>query len=309
VVRVPEGLSLLQAATVPTAYLTAWLGLHDLAGMKRGERLLVHAAAGGVGMAAIQLAQHAGVEVFATASRGKWDAVRSLGVTHIANSRDVSFADAFRAHGIDIVLNSLTGEAIDASLSLLASGGRFLEMGKMEVRTPSQLASKHPGVSYWQYDLMEAGPDRIAEILDAVSEGFAAGWLRPAPVQTFAVSEAERAFRFMAQARHVGKLALLPLREARMDGTVLVTGGLMGVGLEVARHLARRGVGHLLLAGRRGVETPGAREAVAELEALGARVTAAALDGDRPRGPRAAPGSNPGGTAASRGSALRGGPR
>ncbi len=277
----PKGLSLEQAATVPIAFLTAWYALHDLAALRRGERLVVHAAAGGVGMAAVQLAHWIGAEVLATASPGKWQTVRSLGVNLVASSRDLSFVEAFRAArgGADVVLNSLAGEFVDAGLSLLAPGGRFLELGKTDVRDVATVATLRPGVAYRAFDLLDAGLDRIQEMFRAVCEGFAAGRFAPLPVRTFAVTEAEAAFRFMAQARHVGKLALKPARGLlRSHSTVLVTGGLGALGLEVARSLARSGVQHLLLTGRRGLSTPGAAAAVGELEALGASVTVAAVD-------------------------------
>jgi NAD(P)-dependent dehydrogenase (short-subunit alcohol dehydrogenase family) len=153
-------------------------------------------------------------------------------------------------------------------------------MGKTDVRDPAEVAASHPGVRYRAFNMWEAGPDRIREMLAAVHAGFAAGHLRPLPVRTFPITEAEAAFRFMGQARHVGKLALMAPRPSRVPrrSAVLVTGGLGALGLHVARWLAREGAAHLVLMGRRGLDTPGAADAVAELEALGARVTVAAVD-------------------------------
>jgi NADPH:quinone reductase-like Zn-dependent oxidoreductase/acyl carrier protein len=282
VARVPSGLSFEQAATIPVAFLTAWYALHDLAGLKAGEQLLVHAAAGGVGMAAVEIAQWIGAEVFGTASAAKWEVVRSLGVKAVAHSRDLSFVEAIRSAtggaNVDVVLNALSGKFVDASLSLLGAGGRFIELGKTDIREAAAVSVSHPGVRYRAFDLLEAGIERLAALLASIVEGFAVGRLTPLPVRTFAITEAEVAFRFMAQARHVGKLALVPLRSLRTEGTVLVTGGLGALGLHVARWLAQRGVRHLVLTGRRGRETPGATEAVVELESLGARVTVAAMD-------------------------------
>jgi acyl transferase domain-containing protein/surfactin synthase thioesterase subunit/acyl carrier protein len=280
VIGIPERLTFEEAATVPAAFLTAWYALHDLAALQRGERLLIHAAAGGVGMAAVQVAQWVGAEVLATASRAKWDVVRALGVQHVESSRDLSFAEAFRsaAGGADVVLNALTGDFIDASLSLLSPGGRFIEMGKADIRDPSALAVSHPGVSYRAFDLTTVDPDRIAEMLSAIRQGFESGQLQPLPRRAFKVTEAEAAFRFMAQARHVGKVVLLPPTALPAQCSVLITGGLGALGLQVARHFAERGVEHLLLTGRRGLDTPGAIQAVAQLQALGTRVTVAALD-------------------------------
>ncbi|MEU5100639.1 polyketide synthase dehydratase domain-containing protein, partial [Streptomyces sp. NPDC020996] len=194
-VRVPDGWDFERAASVPTAFLTAYYGLVDLAGLRAGERVLVHAAAGGVGMAAVRIARHLGAEVFGTASEGKWDALRALGLDddHIASSRDTSFAQKFPA--MDVVLNSVSGDLVDASLSLLGEGGRFIEMGKTDVRDPQQVAATHPGVGYRAFDLAEAGPDRSAEILAALVRHFEAGDLAPLPVRAWDVRRAAEAFR------------------------------------------------------------------------------------------------------------------
>ncbi len=279
--RVPSGLSIEQAATVPAVFLTAWYALHDLGKLKRGERILIHAAAGGVGMAAVQVAHWIGAEVLATASPSKWDVVRALGVKHVASSRDLSFVAALRAAtgGADVVLQCARGRVRRRDLSLLSPGGRFVEMGKTDIRDAAGLAASHPGITYRAFDLFEVGPERIAAMFAAVVDGFATGHLKALPVRVFPMTEAESAFRFMAQARHVGKLALAVAREPlRVDGTALITGGLGALGLEVARDFARRGMRHLVLTGRRGLDTPGAAAAAAELEALGARVTVAAVD-------------------------------
>ncbi|WP_197041558.1 type I polyketide synthase, partial [Chondromyces apiculatus] len=282
----PAGLSAAQAAALPIAFLTAWYALHDLGRLRRGERLLIHAAAGGVGMAAAQIARWIGAEVFATANPSKWDAVRAMGIAHVESSRTLAFADTFRAstqgRGVDAVLNALTGDFVDASLSLLSAGGRFLEMGKTDIRSPEAVSAAHPGVDYRAFDLWEAGPERIQEMLRAISDGFTAGHLRPLPVRTFPITDAESALRFMAQARHLGKIVLLPAaaKDAPVtrESTVLITGGLGALGLQVARWLREEhGVQHLLLVGRRAPE--GAQgAAVAALRAMGARVTVAQLD-------------------------------
>jgi acyl transferase domain-containing protein/surfactin synthase thioesterase subunit/acyl carrier protein len=278
---VPEGLSWVQAATTPVAFLTAWYALHDLANLKAGETLLVHAAAGGVGMAAVQVAQQIGAKVLATASPPKWAVVRSLGVTEVASSRDLAFVERFRppTAQVDVVLNSLGREFNDASLSLLSHGGRFVEMGKTDIRQPGEVARAHPGVHYVHFDLGDAGVERIAAMFADIGRGLASGELARLPVRVFAMSEAESAFRLLARARHVGKLALLPVgTPSREPGTVLVTGGLGALGIEVARTLAERGTRHLVLLGRRGIEAPGAAQEVAALEALGARVSVVAGD-------------------------------
>ncbi|WP_438022408.1 amino acid adenylation domain-containing protein [Sorangium sp. So ce233] len=277
----PSGLSAAEAAALPIVFLTAWYALHELGGLKRGERLLLHAAAGGVGMAAVQVAQWLGAEVLATASPSKWGVVRAMGVERVESSRTLGFADAYRTAGVDVVLNALAGEFVDASLSLLSAGGRFLEMGKTDIRSAEAVGAAHPGVVYRAFDLLEVGPDRIQQMFRRVSEGFAAGWLRPLPVRAFPVTEAEAALRFMAQARHTGKIVLLPAPKAALiapQSTVLITGGLGALGLQVARWLwQEHGVQHLVLAGRRAPE--GAQGAAVEaLREAGARVTVVQAD-------------------------------
>ncbi|MCL7430543.1 zinc-binding dehydrogenase, partial [Streptomyces sp. YS415] len=185
VVRVPEGWSFEQAATVPVVFLTAYYGLVDLGRVRAGETVLVHAGAGGVGMAAVQLARHLGARVLATASPGKWGVLRGLGLgdDQIASSRDLVFREAFAGAGVDVVLNSLAGEYVDASLELLTSGGRFLEMGKTDIR----VAVEQPGVEYLAFDMLDAGAVRIGEMLRALMGLFESGVLEPLPVRAWDV--------------------------------------------------------------------------------------------------------------------------
>ncbi|MFF4661308.1 SDR family NAD(P)-dependent oxidoreductase [Streptomyces sp. NPDC001381] len=285
VARIPDGWTFAQAATVPIVFLTAYYALVDLGGVSEGHTVLVHAAAGGVGMAATQLARHLGAEVYATASPGKWEALRAAGLDdpHIASSRDLSFEAAFRAatgdRGVDLVLDSLAGEFVDASLRLLTPGGTFLEMGKTDVRDPDDVAARHPGVHYRAFDLIEAGPDRIGEILTTLVGLFESGVLTPLPVTPWDVRRAPQAFRHMSQARHIGKVVLTVPAPLDPNGTVLVTGGTGGLGALLARHLVtEHGVRHLLLASRRGPAAPGAAPLVTELEELGAQVSVRAAD-------------------------------
>ncbi|MEW2161090.1 SDR family NAD(P)-dependent oxidoreductase, partial [Streptomyces sp. NPDC007189] len=285
VIRIPARWSFAQAASVPIVFLTAYYALTDLAAVRPGERVLVHAAAGGVGMAATQLARHFGAEVFGTASAGKWGTLRELGLDdrHIASSRDTGFEAAFLAatggDGVDVVLDSLAGEFVDASLRLLPRGGRFLEMGKTDVRDPQAVAAEHPGVMYRAFDLWEAGPERIGQMLADLVELFEAGALKPLPVTCWDVRQAPDAFRHLSQARHVGKVVLTVPAPLDPQGTVLVTGGTGGLGALVARHLVtEHGVRHLLLASRRGADAPGATELLTELRELGAEVQVAAVD-------------------------------
>ncbi|MGW6951433.1 SDR family NAD(P)-dependent oxidoreductase [Streptomyces xanthophaeus] len=285
VVPMPESWSFTQAASVPLVFLTAYYGLVDLADVQSGERLLVHAAAGGVGMAAVQLARHWGVEVLATASEPKWEAVRGLGVEDglIASSRDLSFREKFLeatdGAGVDVVLNALAGGFIDASLDLLPRGGRFIEMGKADLRDPDVIAHDHPGVRYRSYDLFEAGPDRIQEMLSEVVSLFDKGVLEHAPIRTWDVRRGADAFRFLREGRNTGKVVLTVPAPLDPDGTVLITGGTGGLGAVFAEHLVRQyGARHLLLVSRRGPAADGVPELQAALEALGAQVRVAACD-------------------------------
>jgi polyketide synthase 12 len=271
----PDGWTFAQGAAAPVAYLTAYYGLVDLGRVRPGDRVLVHAAAGGVGTAAVRIARHLGAEVFATASPAKWPAVLAEGVaaTHLESSRTTAFEEAFRARtggrGVDVVLNSLTGGFVDASLRLTAPGGRFLEMGKTDLRD---------GIAgYRVFDLvLDAGADRVRTMF---AELAASGVLTPLPVRAWDVRRAPEALRFVSQARHVGKVVLTVPRPWDPEGTVLLTGATGTLGGLLARHLVtERGVRHLLLLARRP-----ATDLAAELRALGAHsATVVACDvGDR----------------------------
>ncbi|WP_235922027.1 type I polyketide synthase [Lentzea tibetensis] len=278
--RIPPHWSFEQAAAVPTAYLTAFYGLRVLGGLTEGERVLVHAGAGGVGMAAVQLAQHFGAEVFATASTGKHDVLRAMGLddAHIGDSRSLEFEQRFR-DGVDVVLDSLAGEFVDASLRLLRPGGRFLEMGKTDVRDAAEVARRHDRVLYQAFDLVEAGPVLIGQMLGELVTLLESGAVRPLPLTVWDIRQAPDAFRHMAQAKHVGKNVLRIGRSLDQDGTVLITGGTGALGGSVARHVVTgHGVRDLVLASRSGAEAPGAAELRAELEQLGARVSFVACD-------------------------------
>ncbi len=284
-VGVPEGWSFVQAASVPVVFLTALFGLVDLGGVRRGERLLVHGAAGGVGMAALQFARHFGLEVFATAHPDKWGVLRGLGLDedHIFSSRSLDFRDGVLGvtggEGVDVLLNSLAGEFVDASLELLPRGGRFLEMGKTDIRDAGAIAEAHSGVVYRAFDLPEAGPERIGEMLGEVLSLFRDGVLEHAPISRWDVRRAREAFRFMRESRHVGKIVLDIPQSFDLDGTVLVTGGTGGLGGVLARHLVSGcGVRRLVLASRSGPDAAGAGELVQELEGLGAEVGVVACD-------------------------------
>ncbi|WP_341720678.1 SDR family NAD(P)-dependent oxidoreductase [Micromonospora sp. FIMYZ51] len=282
----PEGWSYQQAASIPITYLTAYYGLFDLGGLAAGQSVLVHAAAGGVGMAAVQLARHAGAEVYGTASVGKWQTLRDrhgLDEAHLGNSRTLEFEQHFLAstggRGMDVVLDCLAGEFVDAGLRLLPRGGHFLEMGKTDKRDPDEVAADYPGVSYRAYDILDAGPDRLQEILRTVIDLFGQGVLELPPITTWDIRRAKHALRALSQARLVGKAVLTIPQPLDPAGTVLITGGTGTLGALLARHLVtKHGVRHLLLTSRRGPHTPQAHHLHTELTTLGAHVTITACD-------------------------------
>ncbi|HEV2779718.1 MAG TPA: type I polyketide synthase [Actinophytocola sp.] len=283
--RMPSGWSFEQAASVPVTYVTAYYGLKELAGVGAGDRVLVHAAAGGVGIAAVQLARSLGAEVFGTASPGKWDALRGMGLAddHIASSRTLEFEERFLAatdgQGVDVILDCLAGEFVDASLRLLPRGGRFIEIGRTDVRDADEVARDHPGVAYRAFDLIEAGPERTGAMLDELVALFEAGALGLPPITTWEITRAVEAFRQLSQAKQIGKIVLTMPRPLDPDGAVLITGGTGVLGGNLARHLVEvHRVRHLVLTSRRGPNADGAAELRDELAELGATVTIAACD-------------------------------
>lgn len=292
VVRRPAALASCDAVTLPNAYLTAAYSLHSVANMKPGQRILIHAAAGGVGLAALRLARRAGVEVIGTASTPEKRAfLLAEGALAAFDSRSTTFArevmQVTSGAGVDIVLNSLSGEFIDAGLRVLSDGGCFVEIGKSGIWTAEEVASRYPAVRYEIVDLGLA----IQRDLSAIRRQFenvlalvAAGDLAPLPLRVFSLDDAIAAFRHMATARHIGKVVLVPGRlgersplQIREDATYLVTGGLGGLGLAVAGWLAESGARHIVLVGRRGA-LPEHRQLLQRIEAHGARVESVACD-------------------------------
>ncbi|WP_433135957.1 type I polyketide synthase [Actinomadura nitritigenes] len=282
VVPMPPGWTFARAASVPIVFATAYQCLAEIAELGRGESVLIHAATGGVGLAAVQLARHLGAEVYATASPPKQHVLRDLGLDddHIASSRDLEFEERFRGR-IDVVLNSLARETVDASLRVLRPGGRFVEIGKTDIRDPEAVAAEHPRVRYAAYDLLSVEPGRVGEVLRTVLDLHEDGALRPLPIQTHDVRRAPEALRALRRAEHIGKLVLTVPPPAAFDpaGTVLITGGTGKLGALLARHLVREhGVRRLVLAGRRGRAAEGVAELEAELTGLGAEVAFPACD-------------------------------
>ncbi|MCP5425305.1 MAG: SDR family NAD(P)-dependent oxidoreductase [Gammaproteobacteria bacterium] len=284
-VLIPSPLNWRQAATIPVNFATAAYALRQVARLAPGERILIHAAAGGTGLAAVQLAQRAGAEIFATASPEKWDRLRQWGVRHVMNSRDLDFADEIgrltEGQGVDVVLNSLTGDFIPRSLALLRAGGRFLELGKSDRWSPAEVAEVNPLARYYRIDLRtlcREAPERVQTLLRDLAQAFRQGELRPLPVTPYPLRQAVQAFRTLQQARHVGKLVIVqPPPLPGDDGTYLITGGFGGLGLQVAHWLAGRGVRHLVLLGRRAPARP-AEAVAAALREQGVHVQIAVLD-------------------------------
>ena len=283
---IPSGWSYGQAATVPAVFLTAYYVLADAARVSADERLLVHAATGGLGMAVVQLARHWGLDVYATASPGKWEVLRSMGFDddHIANSRTLEFEQKFSAAtdgaGMDIVVDCLKGEFVDASLRLLPRGGRFLELGKADIRDPREVAMRHPGVQYRAFDLLaDVALDPLGEVLRKLVKLFESGELHPLPRRSWDIRQASDAYRFLSRARHTGKLVLTVPTPFDPAGTVLITGGTGVLGALLARHLVtRHGARNLLLISRKGHAAENAAAIESELTGLGASVRIESCD-------------------------------
>ncbi|MGB8478121.1 MAG: type I polyketide synthase [Acidobacteriaceae bacterium] len=298
VLRKPAKLSVDEAATTPIAFLTAYYSLVELARVRKGDWVLIHAAAGGVGLAAIEIARWVGAKVIATVgSKEKEDYVRSLGIEHVFNSRSLTFAagvmEATGGRGVDIVLNSLTGEFQSKGLEVLAPYGRFIELGKRDIYDDRQVGLKvfRKNLSFHAVDLaaaIEERPSYVVGLLRAVVGHIESGDWRPLPVHAFSAADPSVPVHFMAQARHIGKIAVhmdrnvnvLPATDRLLfsrDSTYLIAGGLGGVALTVAEWMAENGAGHLVLLSRRSPSGE-ASEAIRGIEQRGARVVA--LQGD-----------------------------
>lgn len=300
--RLPDGIGFEAAATIPTAFVTAWYALDHLARIEPGETVLIHGAAGGVGLAALQIAKLKGAVVIATAgANDKQKLVRTMGADHVLSSRSLRFADDVMrltgGQGVDVVLNSLAGEAITKGLQVLKPFGRFLEIGKRDLYANSRIGLRpfRQNLSYFGIDadtLLVERPAVARRVFDQVLAALEKGDLKPLPYQLVPVSRAAEAFRAMQQARHVGKLVVgldaepheglaivaSGARVVRPDATWLVTGGLGGFGLATAEWLVARGARSLALVGRRGDTTEEARAGIARMRAAGAEVRAFAAD-------------------------------
>jgi len=290
----PKHLGFEEAATIPICFLTAHLALRRLGNLRPGERVLIHAASGGVGLAAIQIARRVGAEIFATAgSPKKRDYLKSLGIEHVMDSRSTEFArkiqEATGGEGVDLVVNSLTGDSIAASLSVLRAGGRFLELGKTDLWDQQRVDAFRPGVAFHAIALdrmMAEEPQTVDQLMREVMAEFAEGKLEPLPLRSYPIPRVVDALRHMARAEHIGKVVIQAVETAdagdggltlRADASYLVTGGLGGLGLKLARWLVDRGCKHLVLTSR-SAPSDEARRILEDLEKSGAKIAVRACD-------------------------------
>ncbi|MFT7465525.1 MAG: NADPH:quinone reductase-like Zn-dependent oxidoreductase, partial [Pseudohongiellaceae bacterium] len=284
---VPEGVDAPTAAAVQTVFLTSLYGLQRCAQLKAGQRVLIHAAAGGVGQAAISVARRAGAEIFATASPGKWPLLRRQGVTHVFSSRDTEFAANIRmitdGAGVDVVLNSLAGEVIPASLEVLAEGGHFVDIGKLDTWSPERMSTARPDVRYHTFDMAEilaADPGLLRELLDELCAGLADGSLTAPPLRVFPLADGIAATRLLASSRTVGKLVLaFPAAATAVSaaGSWLITGGSGALGRNVAHWLVEQGVDQITLCARSAPSETAAAD-IAALREAGATIDIVPLD-------------------------------
>ena len=299
---VDDKLDLVECAGIPTVFMTAWHGLVDIAHLQPREKVLIHAGAGGVGLAAIQIAQHIGAEIFATAgSETKREYLRSLGVQHVMNSRSLDFAEEIQqitgGTGVDVVLNSLPKEYIHKSLAALAPFGRFLEIGKKDLAEGTNISLEPFNnvltFASIDFDLLVARrPDIAKRVQDDIFEMFEKGVLKPVRTEVFPASELSEAFKHMARSQHMGKVVIdwdadeevevLPDLNStstfRPDAKYLITGGCGGFGLAMAERLVAKGVRHLALSGRSGAKSDEAKAAIDAMTKAGASVEVLKVD-------------------------------
>jgi acyl transferase domain-containing protein/NADPH:quinone reductase-like Zn-dependent oxidoreductase/acyl carrier protein len=269
-VRKPQNVNFILAAGLMSVYVTAYYALHHLAGMRAGDRVLIHSAAGGVGQAAVHLAKAAGAEVFATASPHKWPLLESQGVRHVMSSRSLDFADEIAeitgGAGVDIVLNSLNKDFIPAGMRCLAANGRFVELGKVGAWTTEQVREVRPDVTYFNFDLSELPEEQVLpinkEIMGTVAAMVAGGELPPISTTRYTLDEVAEAFSVLSRGANVGKLVLSFIDERAIRArdvtisphkTYLITGGLGALGLVTADRLVSSGARHIALMSRGGV--------------------------------------------------------
>ena len=283
------GLSFAAAASLPIAYLTADHCLNGIARLRAGQTILIHAATGGVGLAAIHLCKRAGVRIFATAgSEHKRRYLRSLGIEHIMDSRTLHFRDEILIHtngrGVDAVLNSLAGDFTDAGLAITAPSGYFLDIGATDIRHAEEVATLYPGVTYHSIDLalgLREQPERVSNRLSTILADVESGQLPVLPTETFSFTHTIDAFQHMAAAKHIGKVVLVADASyrnggnelIRSDHTYIVTGGFRGLGFEVVKWLHRKGASRIVTVARH-PPTPEVAQLLARLEENGTQIHA-----------------------------------
>lgn len=298
---VPDHISLAEASTIPSAFATAHYALNHIGRMRKGDKVFIHVATGGVGTAAVQLAQAAGAEIFATAgSPEKRRILRQQGIPHVMDSRTLKFADDVmritKGTGVDVLLNSLPGDYITKGLDIMAPYGRYLEIGKRDVYEDASIGMKalRRNVSLSVLDLAAMGlerPDLMSDLFAELSEMLDAKTLAPLPLTEFPISRISDAIRYMSQAKHVGKVVVSLEEDAfevrrdvnrpvslLADGSYLITGGTSGFSLSVADWLSRAGAGHLVLASRSGTVSAADEKNVARMRKRGTDVSVIALD-------------------------------
>jgi acyl transferase domain-containing protein/acyl carrier protein len=285
----PAAISFAQAAALPIVYMTALYAFDRVADLRPGETILIHAAAGGLGLAALHLALARGAIVYATAgSPQKREYVRALGAAHVMDSRSLGFADALLGltcgRGVDVVLNALSGPFIDESFRALAPDGRFVEVGKRGILSADEAHALRPDVAYTVFDLGEEAardPALVPALLAQTAQMIERAEVPPLPVSAHAYGDARFALADLAHARRIGKFVLLqrpksPERTIPAGGTYIVTGGFGALGLQSAAWLAQRGAARIVLVGRH--ESDAAREAIRTLRANGVEIVEAIAD-------------------------------
>lgn len=274
----PKNVSFEAAAAFPVVAVTVELALGDLAKVKAGENVLIHAASGGVGLTAIQFCKRVGANIFGTvSSEEKRLFIEAMGVKVIASSRDVKkfksvMQGAIKNYGpIHVVLNCLTDDFIPESLQLLAEGGRFMELGKRGILNSDEVQAVRPDVYYEAIavdTMAQENPVWFGNMLKRVSQYVEAGQIQCLPIKIYNMYEAGEgieAFRFLQRAKHIGKVVIsipsclntkkrLDESELLNKKTYIITGGIGGLGRVVARWLIEEGAKHLVLLSRRGYE-------------------------------------------------------
>lgn len=302
VAKLPKSVPVVAGATLPVAFLTTYYALIELGELKAGDTVLVHGGAGAVGLAALQIAKGVGATVIATAGTDeKRNLLTTLGADFVYDSRSLDFVDgvheATDGRGVDVVLNSLFGEAMERSISLLKPFGRFLELGKRDYYSDSKIGLRpfRQNISYFGIDadqLLKFRPGITAHVFERISALFDTGDNYVIPYREFAYDEIRDAFRLMQASGHIGKILVVPpkpgqdlvarkpasVRLENKDGAYLVFGGTRGFGLATSEWLVERGCKRLALVSLRGELSEVGKDKVARWRGLGVVVSTHACD-------------------------------